>query len=69
MSMFDKLDAVVKGLMRLTEKMADPTLYDRQDEYKATTEERANIEELVQTYKEYKKIKGDLRWCQGIASK
>lgn len=66
MSMFDKLDSVVRRFEELTEKMADPTLYERQDEYKATTEERANIEELVQTYKEYKKIKGDLEGAKEL---
>tara|TARA_B100001971_G_scaffold215195_1_gene260233 strand:+ start:58172 stop:59239 length:1068 start_codon:yes stop_codon:yes gene_type:complete len=64
--MFDKLDSVVRRFEELTEKMADPTLYERQDEYKATTEERANIEELVQTYKEYKKIKGDLEGAKEL---
>ena len=66
MSMFDKLDAVVQRFDELTEKMADPTLYERQDEYKATTEERANIEELVQTYKDYKKIKNDLEGAKEL---
>ena len=60
MSMFNKLDAVVRRYDELTEKMGDPTLYDRQEEFKATSEERANIEELVETYKKYKKIKSDL---------
>jgi peptide chain release factor 1 len=36
MSMFDKLDAVVKRFEELDEKMADPTIYDRQDEFKAS---------------------------------
>jgi peptide chain release factor 1 len=58
--MFDKLDQVVRRFDELTEKMADPTLYDRQDEFKAVSEERSNIEELVQTYKHYRKIKTDL---------
>ena len=66
MSMFDKLDAVVKRYEELTEKMADPTLYDRQQEFKAVSEERSNIEDLVVCYKEYKKIKGDLEGAKEI---
>ncbi len=66
MSMFDKLDAVVKRYEELTEKMADPTLYDRQQEFKAVSEERSNIEDLVVCYKEYKKIKGDLEGAKDI---
>lgn len=64
--MFDKLDAVVKRYEELTEKMADPTLYDRQQEFKAVSEERSNIEDLVVCYKEYKKIKGDLEGAKEI---
>jgi peptide chain release factor 1 len=56
MSMFDKLDAVVKRYEELTEKMADPTLYDRQKEFKQVSEERSNIEELVQCYKNIKRL-------------
>lgn len=66
MSMFDKLDHVVKRYEELTEKLADPTIYDRQQEFKATSEERSNIEELVQVYTEYKKMKGDLEGAKEI---
>ena len=64
--MFDKLDEVVNRYEELTEKMADPSLYDRQSEFKAISEERSNIEELVQTYKHYKKIKSDLDGAKDI---
>lgn len=60
MSMFAQLDSVVIRFKELTEKMADPTLYDRQAEFKEVSEERANIEELVEVYTLYKKIKSDL---------
>lgn len=66
MSMYDKLDEVVNRYEELTEKMADPTLYDRQAEFKAISEERSNIEELVQVYKHYKKIKSDLEGAKDI---
>lgn len=66
MSMFDKLDEVVNRFEELTEKMADPSLYDRQSEFKAISEERSNIEELVQTYKHYRKIKSDLEGAKDI---
>ena len=62
----EKRAAVEHRLMQLTEKMADPTLYDRQTEFKAVSEERSNIEELVQTYKHYKKIKSDLEGAKDL---
>ena len=66
MSMFDKLDQVVKRFEELTEKLADPTIYDRQKEFKQVSEERGNIEDLVNCYKKYKKIKGDLDGAKEI---
>ena len=66
MSMFDKLDQVVKRFDELTNKMADPTLYDRQDEFKAVSTERGNIEDLVNCYKIYRKIKSDLEGAKDL---
>lgn len=60
MSIFDKLEGVVKRFEELTEKMADPTLYERQNEYKEISTERSNLEEIVTTYKKFKKIKSDI---------
>jgi peptide chain release factor 1 len=59
-SMFDKLEGVVKRFNELTEKLADPTIYDRQSEFKQVSEERGNIEDLVICFQKYQKIKGDL---------
>lgn len=64
--MFDKLDQVVNRYEELTEKMGDPTLYDRQAEFKAISSERAGIEELVQAYKVYKTLKEDIEECKNI---
>ncbi|MFG1501043.1 peptide chain release factor 1 [Halobacteriovorax sp. XZX-3] len=58
--MFDKLDSVVQRFEVLTEKMADPTLYDRQEEFKKISAERSNLEEVVIAYKKYKQIKEDI---------
>lgn len=66
MSMYDKLEAVVKRYEELNEKLADPTIYDRQAEYKEVSTERGNIEDLVLCYKEYKKVKSDLDGAKEI---
>ena len=66
MSMFAKLDQVVKRFEELTEKLADPSIYDRQKEFKEVTAERGNIEDLVECYKKYRKIKGDLDGAKEI---
>lgn len=66
MSIFNKLDAVVSRFEVLTEKMGDPTLYERQEEYQATTKERANLEDIVIAYKKFKKIKDNLEEAKDI---
>ncbi len=66
MSMFDKLESVVARYEQLTEKLADPSIYDRQKEFKEISSERSGIEELVQVYREYKKLKSDLEGTKDI---
>jgi peptide chain release factor 1 len=66
MSMFAKLDHVVKRFEELTDKLADPSIYDRQPEFKAVTAERGNIEDLVICYTKYSKIKKDLEGAKEI---
>ena len=58
--MFDKLDAVVKRFEELNEKLADPTIYDRQAEYKKISSERSSLEDVVICYKKYQKIKDEI---------
>jgi peptide chain release factor 1 len=63
---FDKLDAVVKRFETLTERLADPTLYDRAQELREVNVERSNIEPIVLKYKEYKKLKTDIEGNKDI---
>lgn len=66
MSIFNKLDAVVKRHEMLTEKLADPSIYDRQKEFKEVSGERASLDELINTYKEYKNVKNNLENAKEI---
>ncbi len=58
--MFDKLEAVVRRFEILTERLADPTLYDRAQELRETNAERSNLEPIVIKFKEYKKLLSDI---------
>ena len=58
--MFDKLDAVVRRYEILTERLGDPSLYDRAQELRETNTERSNIEPIVIKYRELKKLKADI---------
>lgn len=64
--MFDKLDAAVQRLETLNEKMADPTLYDRQAEFKEVSSERSHLEPIVNAYKEYRRAKDDIEEAKNI---
>jgi peptide chain release factor 1 len=57
---FDKLEAVVRRFDTLTERLGDPSLYDRAGELRELNTERANIEPIVNKFKEYKKLKADI---------
>jgi len=58
--MLDKFDKVVDRYNRLTEKLADPTIYDRQKEFKQVSEERSGLEDIVKAFNEYKSIVKDI---------
>jgi peptide chain release factor 1 len=64
--MFHKLDAVIVRFEELNEKLSDPTLYERQSEFRALNQERSHLEEIVATYKEYKRVKEDLEEAKRI---
>jgi peptide chain release factor 1 len=57
---FDKLEAVIRRFEILTERLGDPSLYDRAQELRETNTERSNIEPIVIKYREYKKLKADI---------
>jgi peptide chain release factor 1 len=63
---FNKLDAVIRRYEILTERLGDPTLYDRAQELRETNTERANIEPIVNKYKEYKKMVADIEGNKDI---
>jgi peptide chain release factor 1 len=63
---FHKLDAVVRRFEILTERLADPSLYDRAQELRETNEERSNLEPIVLKYKEFKKLVADIEGNKDI---
>ena len=55
--MFQKLDSVEKRYEDLTIKISDPDIISKQDESKNYMKEHAEIEPIVEKYREYKKVK------------
>ncbi len=68
MSMFDKLDDVVRRYEVVNEKLTDPSIFERQKEYRELTTERSNLEEIVTAYKRYKQIQADVAEAKEILS-
>jgi len=64
--MFHKLDAVVDRFNVLTEKMADPALYNDKNEMRKISSERSHLEGIVEAYKKYKKVSSDLDGAKEI---
>lgn len=55
--MFTRLDDVEKRFEELTHRMSDPLLLADNQQYQKVAKERSDLIELVDTYREYKKIK------------
>lgn len=60
MSMFDKLAEVENRYQDLEVQLADPDVLAKQSSFLKLAKERAEIEELVLAYREYKKVLSDL---------
>jgi peptide chain release factor 1 len=58
--MFDKLEAVEKRYQDLEVLLADPDVIGRRAEFQKLSKERADIVELVEAFREYKKIIAEL---------
>ena len=58
--MFRKLDDVEKRYDELTEKISDPEVINKQNEWKVMMKEHAELEPIVEKYREYKKTEKDM---------
>ncbi len=58
--MFDKLEAADNRYEEISLKLSDPAVIADQDEYRRLMKEYSELEEIVNKYREYKKVKSDL---------
>src|SRR5438874_5570052 len=58
--MFDKLEAVEKRYQDLEVLLADPEIIAKRAEFQKLSKERADIVELVENFREYKKVINDI---------
>src|SRR5688572_11171439 len=55
-SIFDKLDEVERRYTELEQQLADPEVLAKQAQFQKLAKERADIEELVNSYRRYKQV-------------
>ena len=58
--MFDKLESVEKRYDELNIKISDPAVIADQNEWKKLMKEHADMEEVVEKYREYKKLQNSI---------
>ena len=58
--MFQKLEGVEKRYEELTKKISDPEVIANQTEWQKSIKEHAEIQDTVEKYREYKKVKQQL---------
>ena len=64
--MFEKLEAIEKRYEELTKEIADPELISNQAQWQKAMKEHASLEELVQKFREYKKVKQEMEEAEEL---
>lgn len=64
--MFDKLQAAEDRYEEINHKLSDPTVIANQDEYRKLMKEHSDLQEIVNKYREYKKINKDISDAKGM---
>jgi len=64
--MFEKLEAVEKRYEELTKMIADPEVISNNTEWQKLMKEHASIEEIVEKFREYKKVKQSMEEAEEL---
>ena len=64
--MFEKLEAVEKRYEELTKMIADPEIISNNTEWQKLMKEHASIEEIVEKFREYKKVKQSMEEAEEL---
>ena len=64
--MFEKLEAIEKRYEELTKEISDPDVIANQVEWQKAMKEHAGLEELVQKFREYKKVKKEMEEAEEL---
>jgi peptide chain release factor 1 len=64
--MFDKLQSAEDRYEEINHKLSDPDVVNNQDEYRRFMKEYSDLEEIVQKYREYKKVTSEVDEARGL---
>jgi len=62
----DKLQEIEHKFDRLTANFGDPTVLADQARFKAVSKEHAQLKPLVETYRDFKRVRAELRENQAL---
>lgn len=66
--MFDKLEEIEKKYIDLTKKISDPDIISDQNAFKKYMKEHSNLTDVVEKYREYKKVKENMNDAKELMS-
>jgi peptide chain release factor 1 len=66
--MFDKLEAAENRYEEVSLKLGEPSVIANQEEYKKLMKEFSDLEEVVTTYREYRKVKTEIKESKEMLS-
>ncbi|MEM1121385.1 MAG: peptide chain release factor 1 [Bacteroidota bacterium] len=66
--MLDKLEAIQERFYYLEEKLSDPNIISDQKLYAKTNKDYSNLKEVVDVYKEYKQVLGNIETAKEMLS-
>ncbi|MDP4092422.1 MAG: peptide chain release factor 1 [Bacillota bacterium] len=64
--MYDKLQAAENRYEEINHKLSDPKVIADQDEYRKLMKEHSDLDEIVQKYREYKKVTKEVEDAKGL---
>ncbi|MFU0800100.1 MAG: peptide chain release factor 1 [Xylanivirga thermophila] len=64
--MFDKLDFIEKQYEQLSIAISNPEIIGQQDKWRKLVKENAELEPIVNKYREYKDVTGEIEETQGL---
>jgi len=64
--MFDKLQSAEDRYEEINHKLSDPDVVNNQDEYRKFMKEYSDLEEIVQKYREYKKVTSEIEEARDL---